>query len=430
MVKGWVIFKHELYTVFARPSFWIAVLFLPVLSLCLYGGDYWIASTQSVGNSNVTQQLEELVNPKLDYRPQGYVDQAGVLRLTPPGFHKENLLAYPDEPSARQALYAGKISAYFFITADYLNTGLIFYNFEELNPAVALRSNLQFKTLLNYNLLDGNREAVEWVSEPVTEIRENNLSKHQPQLLVDPQGGQNRQAMMLPYLMESFIAIEIIAVSGLLLTALNRDQENRTLEILLTSSDAYPFLLAKMGALGLAGLVQLTTWGVNGLFLAQWSGQALSMPELLNLSPAVLIWALALSIAGYLFYGALMISIGVLVSGMRDYSTVASIIALPMLLPIGLIYTIFKDPDGVIASLLSFIPFTSPSAMTARMMVVHVPGWQLALALGLLVLSALVGLRITANLFQAQRLMGGSKFYIANWFHWLKKRKAVAVEEE
>lgn len=93
---------------------------------------------------------------------------------------------------------------------------------------------------------------------------------------------------------------------------------------------------------------------------------------------------------------------------------------MPLLLTYVLSFgVIINDPNGPIATWLSFIPFTSPIAMLVRIPF-GVPTWQIAVSLALLVSTFLLVTWLAAKIYRVGILIYGKK---ANWkeiIKWMK----------
>src|SRR5690606_35176850 len=111
---------------------------------------------------------------------------------------------------------------------------------------------------------------------------------------------------------------------------------------------------------------------------------------------------------GYLFYAALMASVGALVPGLREASQATFLLTLPMMAPFMLSVGLISTPNGFLAVFFSLFPMTSPLGMMLRLSTGEpIPGWQLALSIGLLAAATLLVIRLAAGLFRTQTMLAG-----------------------
>ncbi|MNN56857.1 ABC-2 family transporter protein [compost metagenome] len=98
---------------------------------------------------------------------------------------------------------------------------------------------------------------------------------------------------------------------------------------------------------------------------------------------------------------------------------------MPITMPLLLTYilsfgVIINDPNGPIATWLSFIPFTSPIAMLVRIPF-GVPLWQILTSLTLLILTFLFVTWVAARIYRVGILIYGKKASlkeIIKWFNY------------
>ena len=129
MKKVLLVLKNELFRVMSRRSFWLTALGLPILGTLIF-------TVVGAVNKNAaaSQAVTQIITSPQDSRPEGYVDLGGIIRLIPPTVKPGSFIAFPDEPAARLALDGGRISAYYVVAADYINTGKVTYIRPDFNP--------------------------------------------------------------------------------------------------------------------------------------------------------------------------------------------------------------------------------------------------------------------------------------------------------
>jgi ABC-2 type transport system permease protein len=129
----------------------------------------------------------------------------------------------------------------------------------------------------------------------------------------------------------------------------------------------------------------------------------------------LLVWLVVFFVLGYAVYGSLMASLGALTASSKEAGQVTFIVIFPLILPMMLISSITMEPNGIIATVLSLVPFTAPVVMPARLAIVNVPSWQILTAMGLLIGLVVLIIRSASNLFHAQNLLSGDSVNIGNF---------------
>jgi|SRR5574344_3835 ABC-2 type transport system permease protein len=126
-------------------------------------------------------------------------------------------------------------------------------------------------------------------------------------------------------------------------------------------------------------------------------------------------------ILGYLLYASLFAAIGSAVESENDTQQLQIPITIPLLIGFFIAFYAFKSPDSGIVFWGSMIPFTSPIVMLARIPF-GVPAWQLALSIGLLILTFWFCAYISAKIYKIGILMYGKKSTYKDLWKWLKQK--------
>ena len=124
---------------------------------------------------------------------------------------------------------------------------------------------------------------------------------------------------------------------------------------------------------------------------------------------------------GYLLYASFFAAIGSAVENEADTNQLQMPITIPLLLAFFIAIYAFNAPDSTVVWWGSMIPFTSPIVMLARIPF-GVPGWELALSIGLLVLTFLACGWVSAKIYKIGILMFGKKTTFKDLWKWLKMK--------
>lgn len=396
MNKTWLVLINEFRSAFFRKSYLLTLVLIPLTSLIVL---LIVSGLQKFSGVDAGAMVNNLFVPGAQNTTEGFVDQSGLIKTIPDDF-VNNLVRYTTEEEAKTASTDKKISAYYIIPENFLETGDIIYIRPDYNPLGGITQTSAINGLIDYNLVDGNVELSYRVQNPLN-VKKIDLSNSVQR------EDSNMLTFFLPYVVTFLFYTTILTSSSLLLNSISNEKQNRVLEILMTSVTPMQMLTGKIIALGLTGLLQTVIWSGAGLLMLRFSGRAFSLSSAFQLPASILLWGILFFILGYAVYASLMAGIGALVPNLREGSQLTTIVILPLIVPLMFISTMIQTPNSPLAMVLSIFPLTSPVSMMTRLAATNVPFWQCALALVLLLGTAYLFIRASAGLFRAQNLLSG-----------------------
>lgn len=267
------------------------------------------------------------------------------------------------------------------------------------------------------------------------------------------------------------LAMGIAYASGLLIYMLTfmfgaqvmrgviEEKTNRIVEVLISSVKPFQLMMGKIIGIALVGLTQFFLWIILTVAIIGYAKSAF-MPDLqkevnnpvvqnimtstsgqeeavkavtpeLNDFQVVLDslssinWFLILGsfifffLGGYLLYAALFASIGSAVDNETDTQQFMLPLTLPLLLGLFVSMGAFQNPDSPLVFWFSFIPFTSPMVMMARLPF-GVPPLELIISMAVLVLTFIGTTWLAAKIYRTGILMYGKKPTYKEMFKWLR----------
>ena len=409
MQKIWVVFKHEFISVIARRSYIISLILLPLISSAIF----LVAAKMNQQSGTQQNPIAEIVTPKQSTLPEGLVDHASIIATIPIDV-QDKLVLYTDESEAETAMLAEKISGYYVISADYLQSGEVLAYQKDYNVMSGMESSWVVEQVIRDNLLDRVGVSRNNYDTPIPDlsvhVQETNVQ--QPQQL-NPDNGLT---FMIPYVVSLLFYTIIITTSSMLMNSITTEKENRVMEILLTSMTPETMLIGKIVSRGVVGLLQFALWGGTGWLLLQASGQSFQVPAEFQIQPSFLLWGVLYLILGYFLYSVLMASVGALAPNMRESSQVTFLFVMPMIIPLMFVSVFAQKPNAALPVFLSYFPLTSPIAMMMRLSVTSVPVWSLLLSALLLGVTAYLCLRLIAGIFRADVLLSSGSLNIKRFF--------------
>ena len=213
----------------------------------------------------------------------------------------------------------------------------------------------------------------------------------------------------IPMAVAGLLLLALSMNSGRLLTSIAEEKENKVMEIIISSVSADDLLFGKVIGIVCAGLLQIAIWMAMVSVIPSLSMMAMSEAIDYDLRVMPLIYSGVLMILGFIFYGCLLAGFGSMGSTHKDVQQLAAIPSLLACIPFMFATVLLSSPNGLIARIMSVIPFFSPVAMTFRLGVTDVPLWDVGVTILTLLLSIFLAVKFSARLFRAGVLMQGKK---------------------
>ena len=169
----------------------------------------------------------------------------------------------------------------------------------------------------------------------------------------------------LPLIFMVLFLISVLMTSGYLMQGTATEKENKVVDVLLASANPDQILAGKLLGLGGAGLLQIAVW----LAMLMVTGLGV-VPMLMSARVDVPWLALALAlpffVMAFLFFGGLMLGTGSLGSNMREAQQLAMVWSLTAALPLMMMAVLIREPNGTVAKVMTWIPFTAGPVVILR----------------------------------------------------------------
>ena len=326
---------------------------------------------------------------------------------------------YPDPPSGLGALREGKINQLVVIPADYLSTGKLrrYATTSNLFSSAAERPVARWMvSALLANSVDSLR--IERVTRPSRGMALYTLNREGRFELKDTR--RELLDFMLPFMLGMLLSMCIVTGGQYLLQGVAEEKESRILEALLCTVSPEDLMVGKLLGLGGAALTLVGAWVTMGAML----GAPAAMIAQVHFTPLMAIIMLAYLLLGFLFYASIMTGIGAMTNNMREAQQFAFMFTFANFIPFIMLAAILGHPDGPIPVGLSMFPPTAPTTMMLRMAAsgAAVPAWQIALSLGILVISAIFTLFAAARVFRVGLLMYGKTPSLPEILKWIGQK--------
>jgi ABC-2 type transport system permease protein len=334
----------------------------------------------------------------------GIVDEAGIVQREAQ-IGKVSFRLYPSLEAGSRALLEERISALYQLGSSYLETGMV--TSYRVGPGLgSLSTPGQLEDFLRLNLTEGklSETDVARINRPVALVPMR-LDRYGTAKPIDP---SEVAGPAFAYFLAFLFILTVFMTSGFLLNGIATEKENKVIEVLLSSVTPRQLMTGKILGLTAGGLLQALAWGVTATLLLKVVSK--SFPQFAIPIPwAYLGVAVFYFIGGYLFLGALMATLGAVVTSAREGQQMSGLFVVPTIIPFYLSSLVLGHPENLWVKVLTFVPFTSPITALMRLSASALPLWEGIISLVLLYVAGLAALWAAGRVFQTYLLVYGKR---------------------
>lgn len=278
------------------------------------------------------------------------------------------------------------------IKAEEIDAGFVIRSYDEMDYYV-----------LNKGMMNMEKEMLEAVLVTAGQMKyceEHNLdfeemnSIYNKEIVVNEEilGKDTESNFWYCYIFEILVFMMIVLYGQMIATAVTAEKSNRSMEVLITSTTPTSLLFGKVIAGAIASIMQvgvilISILGSYRLNRKAWGGM---LDMVLDIPGEVLLTFAFFGLGGFLFYAFLHGAMGALVSKTEDVSKAISGLMMVIMIVYFLSLMQLSNVDGIIIKVLSFLPFSSYSAMFARIAMGSVSMMEVVIS-GVILVASIIG---------------------------------------
>lgn len=269
-------------------------------------------------------------------------------------------------------------------------------------------------------------------------------------------------AMGIGYIGGLMIYFFIFFFGAMVMRGVIEEKTSRIVEVIISSVRPFQLMMGKIVGVGLVGLTQFIIWvaltlvlvfGVqrtlfpelnqtptqqvvardimsgddngNSFTINQDQGEEMQLIEEILDSLDTVNFGFILGmfvfffLSGYLLYASFFAIIGSAVDNETDTQQFMLPVTIPLVIGIFVMINTIQNPEGSIAFWFSIIPLTSPIVMMVRIPF-HPAAWEIALSMGLLILTFIGSVWMAGKIYRTGILMYGKKVNYKELWKWLR----------
>lgn len=202
------------------------------------------------------------------------------------------------------------------------------------------------------------------------------------------------------------------------------EKGNRAVEILITSASPNALIFGKVIAGAIAGIVQAAVMLGVSMLCYQVNAEVWhhSLDFLFDIPGNVLLTFAIFGTLGYLFYSFIYGALGAMVSKVEEVGSATSPITIIFIMGFFLTFYGMMNPDSLLSTIASYLPFSSCMAMFARVAMGSVEIGEILLSAGILLVSTILMGLLGAKLYRRGTLSYGNSFKFSALMKELRKK--------
>lgn len=203
------------------------------------------------------------------------------------------------------------------------------------------------------------------------------------------------------------------------------EKQSRVAEVVISSVRPTTLLAGKVIGVGAVGLTQQLIWVAAGYLLAANRSRILGSLgadgmsfELPSFTPGDVALLLLFFLLGYAFYAALFATVGAIVTSEQEAQQAQLPVVLLLVGTVAFLQPIMAQPDGALAMVLSYLPFSAPIVMPLRLASTDVGWLETATVIVLLYGWCILAVVFAGRVYKTALLMYGQRPSVGRVLRW------------
>jgi ABC-2 type transport system permease protein len=204
--------------------------------------------------------------------------------------------------------------------------------------------------------------------------------------------------------------------------AIIEEKTSRIFEVMLAVAKPSDLLAGKLLGVGGVGITQIAIWlaGATAFMGTSLAAELLTGDLSIHFSWMEGIFFPIFFVLGFALFSAIFSGLAATCETASDLQKFMWVAIIPLYTAMGMLGVMVRDPNSAWSIAATLFPLTSPYTMIPRMGMAVVPLWQIAVSIGLLLLSIWGVLWFSSRLYRVGILMYGKRATLPEIMRWLR----------
>jgi len=294
--------------------------------------------------------------------------------------------------------------------------------------ATSISDMRRIENAVNHEVLAEQLRALGISSPDAERLKRVSLDLRAERITPSGRGGSGQVSILIAISVAMLLYLTIFIYGQNVLRGVIEEKQTRVAEIVVSSVRPTTLLAGKVLGVGAVGLTQMLIWGAASVAMAKYRvallqqvGASATPLQLPSVSWGQATLLIVFFLLGYTFYAALFAAIGSTVSTEQEAQQAQMPVVLLLVISIMFLQPVLNNPEGMLATNLGWLPFSSPIVMPLRMSAVTIPPWEIALSIFALAAGCYIAVYIAARIYRTGLLMYGKRPTFREVMRWVRQ---------
>jgi ABC-2 type transport system permease protein len=228
--------------------------------------------------------------------------------------------------------------------------------------------------------------------------------------------GNSKSSFLVAYVL-FFLMYMVVLLYGMnVARSIIEEKTSRVFEVLLATIKPDELLAGKILGVGAVGLTQVAIWmGAAGLIAAR-----LGATSGVQISTSQVVFFIVYFALGYALYSSVAAALGAMTNSEQELQQLNMFLMMPLFFSMLMLMPVVTNPNSLMSRIVSQIPFCAPLLMDLRISISMPQPWEIALSIGLILITIYAVLWVSSRIYRVGILMYGKKPNLPEILRWLK----------
>ncbi|MCT1901298.1 ABC transporter permease [Oceanobacillus sojae] len=229
---------------------------------------------------------------------------------------------------------------------------------------------------------------------------------------------ENPWETIIPGVFAGIIMLSITFTGMAIFQSASQEKKDKIAEIILSSLTPSELMQGKIIGYFMLGLIQVAVFIAILLPFTIWQTD---IPILENLFVPRTIFFVLIALLSYLMFASIFVGVGATMSDVASAGNMQGLVMMLPFLQFVIIGPIISNPDGIVATVGTYIPFTAPLTLLIRLTLLDSWPWiEIIISVAVIVLSIYVFMKLAGKIFKVGILLYGKNATPKEIWKWIR----------